>query len=121
MFPDNDARKLVGIGLHPEIFRVSYFPQGTEVLLLASSSKDNTRGKFGKGRQGFLWFLGLTTGKLYFHLLTSGTRLQLVCQSMPVYGSTSYPNMGDYKGWTGLSPPATYPPTMGHEANEGSL
>ena len=30
-------------------------------------------------------------------------------------------NMGDYKGWTGLSPPTTYPSTMGNEANEGSF
>ena len=30
-------------------------------------------------------------------------------------------NMGDYKGWTGLSPPATYPSTVGNEANKGSL
>jgi hypothetical protein len=37
------------------------------------------------------------------------------------HGSTSYPHVGDYKGWTGLSPPVAYPLTMGHEANEGSL
>jgi hypothetical protein len=26
--------------------------------------------------------------------------------------------MGDYEGWTGLSPPAAYPSTVGHEANK---
>ena len=31
------------VALHLEVFRVSYFPQGTEVFLQASSSKDNTR------------------------------------------------------------------------------
>jgi hypothetical protein len=28
---------------------------------------------------------------------------------------TPWPNVGDYEGWTGLSPPATYPSTVGHE------
>ena len=28
---------------------------------------------------------------------------------------TQYPNMGDYKGRTGLSPPAAYPSTMERE------
>ena len=31
------------VSLHPEVFRVSYFPQGMEINLLSSSSKDNTR------------------------------------------------------------------------------
>ena len=31
------------VALHPEVFRVSYFSQGTEVNLLSSSSKDNPR------------------------------------------------------------------------------
>ena len=39
---------------HLELFRVSYFPQGTEVFLLAYSSKDNIR-IADKGRDGFLW------------------------------------------------------------------
>jgi hypothetical protein len=30
----------------------------------------------------------------------------------------SNPNMEDYKGQTGLSPPAAYPSTMGNEENE---
>jgi hypothetical protein len=30
---------------HPEVFRVSYYSQGTEVLLLSNSYKDNTRVK----------------------------------------------------------------------------
>jgi hypothetical protein len=59
--------------------------------------------------------------KLYFYLLTSGTGVYLVCQVPPAYGSTSYPNVGDYKGWTRLSPPVAYPSTGGYEANEGSL
>ena len=29
--------------------------------------------------------------------------------------------MGDYKGWIGLSAPATYLSTMEYKANEGSL
>ena len=37
------AHEVTIIALHPEVFRVSYFPQGTEVNLLSSSSKDNTR------------------------------------------------------------------------------
>jgi hypothetical protein len=78
-------------------------------------------GKVGKGRDGFLWLLGLRIGKLYFHLLTSGTELQLVCQSLLAYNSMPYPNLGDYKGRTGLSPPTAYPSTMGYEANKGSL
>jgi hypothetical protein len=32
-----------------------------------------------------------------------------------------YPNVGDYEGRTGLSPPAAYPSTMEYEANEGNL
>ena len=57
----------------------------------------------------------------YFHLLTSGTGLHLVCQAIPAYSSTPNPNVGDYKRRTGLSPPAAYPLIMGNEANEGSL
>jgi hypothetical protein len=57
--------------------------------------------------------------KLYYYLLTSGTRDHLVCQVMPTCSSTSYPNMGDYKGWTRLSPPVAYPSTMEYEENEG--
>ena len=30
-------------------------------------------------------------------------------------------DMAEYKGWIGLSPPAAYPSTVEHEANEGSL
>jgi hypothetical protein len=104
-------RMKLPLSFHPEVFRVSYFPQGMEVLLLASSSKDNTRGKVENGTDGFLWLLGLRTGKLYFHLLTSGTRSHLVCQVMPAYSSTPYPNVEDYKGRIGLSPPTAYPST----------
>ena len=77
-------------------------------------------GRVGKGRDGFLWLLGLRIGKLYFYLLTSSTGDHLVCQAMSAYSSTSNPNVGDYKGRTRLSPTAAYPSTVGHEANEGS-
>ena len=64
---------------------------------------------------------GLRIDKLYFYLLTSGTGLQLVCQAIPVYSSMLYPDVGDYKGRTGLSPPTSYPSTIEYETNEGSL
>ena len=64
---------------------------------------------------------GLRTDKLYFYLLTSGTGLYLVCQAPLAYNSTSYLDVGEYKGWTGLSPPTAYPSTMEYEANEGNL
>ena len=79
MQKDSASARNYCCSFHPEVFRVSQFSQGTEVLLLASSSKDNTRGKVGKGRDEFLWLLGLWKDKLYFHLFTSGTGLQLVC------------------------------------------
>ena len=66
-------------------------------------------------------FRGLRIDKLYFYLLTSGIGLHLVCQVMPAYSSTLYPNMGDYKGRIGLPPPIAYPSTDEYEANEGSL
>ena len=50
-----------------------------------------------------------------------GHRIALVGQVMPASSSMPYPNMGDYKGWTGMSPPVAYPSTMGYKANEGSL
>jgi hypothetical protein len=65
--------------------------------------------------------LGLRICKPYFHLLTSGIGLYMVCQVPPAYGSTPYLNVGDCKGQTGLSPPAAYPSTVEHEANEGSF
>jgi hypothetical protein len=40
---------------------------------------------------------------------------------MLVYSSTPYPNVGDYEGQMGLSPPAVYPSTMEYEANEGNF
>ena len=63
----------------------------------------------------------LRIDKLYFYLLTSGTGSHLVYQVMPACSSTPYPNVGDYEGRTGLSPPAAYPSTGGYEANKGSL
>jgi hypothetical protein len=64
---------------------------------------------------------GLGTDKLYSYLLTSGTGVYLVYQAPLAYGSTLYLNVGDYKGWTWLSPPTAYPSTVGHETNRGSL
>ena len=66
-------------------------------------------------------FLGPGIDKLYFYLLTLGTGLQLVCQSILACSFTSYPDMGDYEGRIGLSPPTAYPSTMEYKANEGSL
>ena len=40
---DLQAHGITVVALHLEVFRVSYLPQGTEVNLLSSSSKDNTR------------------------------------------------------------------------------
>ena len=34
------------------------------------------------------------------------------------FRSMSNPDVGEYEGWTGLSPPAAYPSIMGNEANE---
>ena len=64
---------------------------------------------------------GLRIDKLYFYLFTSGTGSHLVCQVMSASSSTSYPNVGDYKERTELSPPAAYPSTMGNEANESNF
>jgi hypothetical protein len=65
--------------------------------------------------------LGLKIDKLYFYLLTSGTGVNLVCQAIPACSSMPYLNMGDYKGRTWLSPPATNPSTGEYDANEGSF
>jgi hypothetical protein len=59
MQKDSASAQNYRCSFHPEVFRVLYFSQGTEVFLLANSSKDNTRGKVGKGRDGFLCLLGL--------------------------------------------------------------
>jgi hypothetical protein len=98
--------------LHLEVFRGLYFPQGTEILLLANSPKDNPRVELVEGREGFLWLLGLRIAKLHLYLLTLGTGDHLVSQAMLAFSSTPYPNVGDYKGQTGLSSPATYPSTV---------
>jgi hypothetical protein len=45
----------------------------------------------------------------------------LVCQAILASNSTSYLDVGDFEGWTGLSPPAACPSTVEYEANEGSL
>jgi hypothetical protein len=40
----------------------------------------------------------------------------------PAISSMPNPNVGDYKGWTGLSPPVTYPDRpWGRVANKGNF
>ena len=41
-------------------------------------------------------------------ILASGTGLRLVCQATPTNNSTLYPNMEDYEGPIGVSPPTAY-------------
>ena len=62
----------------------------------------------------------LRIDKLYFYLLTLGIG-EYLCQELQACSSTPCLDVGDYKGWIGLSPPAAYPSTVGNEANEGSL
>jgi hypothetical protein len=83
-----------------------------EVLLLANSSKDNTRVELERVEMDFYGFWVLWIDKLLFYLLTSGNGEHLVYQALPTYSSTSYPDVGDYKRQTWLSPPATYPSTV---------
>jgi hypothetical protein len=45
------AHGITIVTFHPEVFRVSYFPQGTEVNFLSSSSKDNIRIELVEGRE----------------------------------------------------------------------
>jgi hypothetical protein len=45
------AHGITVVAFHLKVLRVSYFPQGTEVSLLFSSSKDNTRIKLVEGRE----------------------------------------------------------------------
>jgi hypothetical protein len=66
-------------------------------------------------------FWVLWKDKLYFHLITSGTGLQLVCRSMSACSSMSYPDVEDYEGRTGLSPPVAYPSTVEYETNEDNF
>ena len=56
-----------------------------------------------------------------FYLLTSGTGVHLVCQAIPACSSMLNPNVEDYMGRTGLSPPTAYRSTMENEANEGNV
>ena len=68
--------------------------------------------------------MALSSGKdrFYLYLLTSGTGLLLVYQEYPAISSTPNPNVGDYKGRTGLSPPAAYPDRLFRRyANNGNL
>ena len=48
---DPQLHGITVVALHPEVFRVSYFPQGTEVDHLSSLSKDNTRIELVEGRE----------------------------------------------------------------------
>jgi hypothetical protein len=50
-----------------------------------------------------------------------GHRLILGLPSTFGFQLYTEPDVGDYKGWIGMSPPATHPSTAGNEANEGSL
>jgi hypothetical protein len=45
------AHGITIVAFHPKVFRVSYFPQGMEVNLLSSLSKDNTRIELIDGRE----------------------------------------------------------------------
>ena len=92
-----------------------------EVSLLASSSKDNTRVKLERVETDSYGFWVYEKINSTSYLLTSGTGEHLVYQALPTCSSTLYPDVGDYKGRTGLSPPAAYPSTVGHEVNKGSL
>jgi hypothetical protein len=64
-------------------------------ILLANLSKDNTRVELEKGRDGFLWLLGLRIAKPYFHLFTSGTGLYLVYQVPLANRYTPSPYVGE--------------------------
>jgi hypothetical protein len=107
--------------LHPEVFRVSYFPQGTEVLFLANLSKDSTRVNLERVEMDSYGFWVLWIDKLLFSLLTSGTGEHLVCQVLSACSSMPCLDVGDYKRRTELSPPTAYPSTMEYKANKGSL
>ena len=48
---DLQAYRITVVAFHPKVFRVSYFPQRTDVNLLSSSSKDNTRIELAEGRE----------------------------------------------------------------------
>jgi hypothetical protein len=50
------AHKSTIVALHLKVFRVSYFPQGMEINLLSSSSKDNTRIELVEGRENSYGF-----------------------------------------------------------------
>jgi len=89
--------------------------------LLASSSKDNTRIMLARIEMDSYGFRVYVKHKLLLYLLTSSNGSHLVCQVMPAYSSMSNPNVGNYKVWTELSPPAAYLSTMGNEANKDNL
>ena len=64
----------------------------------------------------------LKRDKLNSHPLASGTGLLLVCQEYLAISPTPNPNVGDYEGRIGLSPPATNPDRpLGRDANKGNL
>ena len=92
-----------------------------EVLYLANPSKDNRWVELERVEMDSYGFWVYEKINSTSYLLTSGTGEHLVYQALPACSSTLYPDVGDYKGRTGLSPPAAYPSTVGHEANKGSL
>ena len=83
-----------------------------EVSLLASSSKDNTRVKLERVEMDSYGFWVYEKINSTSYLLTLITGLHLVYQVILAYGSTSNPDVGDYKGRTELSPPVAYPSTV---------
>ena len=67
------AHGITVVAFHPEVFTVSYFPQGTEVNLLSSSSKE-TQGQSWQKVEMIPMVKSLMIDKLYFHLLTLGPK-----------------------------------------------
>jgi hypothetical protein len=91
-----------------------------EVLFLASLSKDNTRVKLKRVEMDSYDFW--VQGQINF-TFTYLLRAPMNTGLPSVAGLWLYvvPKRGDYKGRKGLSPPAAYPSTVGHEANKDSL
>jgi hypothetical protein len=65
----------------------------------------------------------LRKDKLNYHLLASGTGFSWSAKSIwLLISSTPNPNVGDYEGQTGLSPPAAYPDKpWGRVATKGNF
>jgi hypothetical protein len=85
-----------------------------KVLLLANSSKDNTRVGLERVEMDSYGSWVFWIDKLYFYLLNLGTGLYLVCQAPPACSSTPYPDVGitrDGQGYHHL-PPTPQPEGM---------